>query len=256
MASLGQSLKTERELRGITLREIADSTRISLRFLQALEEDKLDILPGKFFVRAILRSYAKAIGLDENQILNKYQEMVQLDEYEFDKTSRQPYSSPRLLTRRNLLILFTGLLIIAAGLVAFFALFPSAEKKPEVKEKTQEKAQVSLPIQQEMPSAETEPLREQVKGLNAAISFLEETWIQVFADGSLVWEGIKKEGEKLEASGATELRLNVGNAGGLTFTINGKAAKPLGPRGTVRKDISITLDNQKEFLLEEEQKED
>ena len=74
MASIGQELKRERELRGIPLQEIADSTKINIRFLRALEEDQFDILPEKFFTRGIIRTYAKYLGLDEESVLNIYLE--------------------------------------------------------------------------------------------------------------------------------------------------------------------------------------
>ena len=74
MASLGQDLKRERELRGISLKEISSSTKISMRFLEALEEDRLDIIPGNFFIKAILKSYARFIGLEEDYVLNKFYE--------------------------------------------------------------------------------------------------------------------------------------------------------------------------------------
>ena len=74
MASLGQELKRERELRGISLQEIANTTKISMRFLQALEEDKLDILPGEFFIKSIISAYANTLGLEKDSVLNKYYE--------------------------------------------------------------------------------------------------------------------------------------------------------------------------------------
>ena len=49
MGSFGENLRRERELRGVSLREIADGTKITLRFLQALEEDRVDVLPGGLF---------------------------------------------------------------------------------------------------------------------------------------------------------------------------------------------------------------
>jgi cytoskeleton protein RodZ len=74
MASLGQALREEREARNISVEEIASSTKIVTRYLEALENDRLDQMPGGFFVRGIIRSYAKAIGLDPETILNRYKE--------------------------------------------------------------------------------------------------------------------------------------------------------------------------------------
>ena len=63
MASFGENLRRERELRGVDLRDIADATKISVRFLQALEQDRVDVLPGGIFPRAFVRQYAKELGL-------------------------------------------------------------------------------------------------------------------------------------------------------------------------------------------------
>ena len=80
MASLGQELKRERELRAISLKEISNLTKISVRYLQALEDDKLDLLPGTFFIKGVLRAYSKCIGVDENYFVNKYHEEVIMQE--------------------------------------------------------------------------------------------------------------------------------------------------------------------------------
>jgi hypothetical protein len=73
----------------------------------------------------------------------------------------------------------------------------------------------------------------------------------VSTDGRPVWDGIKKSGESFQVKAEKEVILDTGNAGGMSFTINGENAKPLGPRGAVRKDIAITLDNYRDFLLAE-----
>lgn len=72
MASLGQELKEEREARHISIEEIASATKIVRRYLEALEADHLEILPGEFFIKGIIRNYARAIGLDGEAVLAKY----------------------------------------------------------------------------------------------------------------------------------------------------------------------------------------
>jgi transcriptional regulator with XRE-family HTH domain len=250
MASLGQELKRERELRGISLQEIAASTHISLKFLQALEEDRLDILPGKFFIRAILRSYAKSIGLDENQVLNRYQEYQNSFDYQVEIEAPKKSGSQPMRRRRNLLLLFASIIVILAlGLVFILVLVPG--EKPEASFRSELKA---VPSPAPLPPVETPKPEEKIyEGLNLDISFLEDTWLQVSADGDVIWDGIKKEGESLQVRGTRELGLNLGNAGGLAFTINGQKGKPFGPRGAVRKNIKITLGNISEFLLPEEE---
>ena len=72
MASLGQELREEREARHISIEEIASATKIVARYLEALEADRLDFMPGDFFVKGIIRTYARAIGLDGEIVLAKY----------------------------------------------------------------------------------------------------------------------------------------------------------------------------------------
>lgn len=73
MESIGRYLKTEREARQISLEEIAQSTRIPLRHLASLEDDRHEKLPGDVFVRGFLKSYAKAIGITVEEVLRRYE---------------------------------------------------------------------------------------------------------------------------------------------------------------------------------------
>ena len=70
----GSYLKHERELRGIPLDEVALTTKISIRFLQALEDNRFDELPGEVFIRGFIRSYGKAIGSNADELLAAYHE--------------------------------------------------------------------------------------------------------------------------------------------------------------------------------------
>ena len=76
MASFGENLKREREMRGVTLEEISASTKISVRFLKALEGEDLAQLPGGIFTRSFVRAYAKYLGLDEDHIMAEYHLLV------------------------------------------------------------------------------------------------------------------------------------------------------------------------------------
>jgi cytoskeletal protein RodZ len=66
------NLQGRRVDRGLSLEKIAESTKISIRFLRAIEEEEFEKLPGGIFNRSYLRQYANAIGFDENKLLNFY----------------------------------------------------------------------------------------------------------------------------------------------------------------------------------------
>lgn len=73
MESLGEYLRKKRELREVTLEEIASITRICTRYLQALEDDDYECIPADVFVKGFLRAYAKCIGLAPDEIISLYE---------------------------------------------------------------------------------------------------------------------------------------------------------------------------------------
>jgi cytoskeletal protein RodZ len=73
MESLGSYLKRERELRQISVAEVAQTTRIPIRIITQLESDEMDALPADIFVRGYLRAYARAVSLEEGEVLARHQ---------------------------------------------------------------------------------------------------------------------------------------------------------------------------------------
>jgi cytoskeletal protein RodZ len=74
MSSFGETLKRERELRQISLREISEATKISLRYLDALEKDDFRHLPGGVFNKGFVKAYAQFIGIDPEAMAMAYLE--------------------------------------------------------------------------------------------------------------------------------------------------------------------------------------
>lgn len=251
MALIGTELKRERELRGITLKEIADATKINIRYLRDLEEDRLENLPGTFFLKGIIRSFAKYIGLDENTILNSYyeSELHREQEPEEEKEDQKTQNTLPIKVKR---ILFAILLFLAFMAVLTLIWIFVINQKPQ--EQQVEETQSAQPIQKSEPAPpqETQVIEEE-KELVLDLTFLNETWVQIFADGELVLEGLKLEGEKAQVIAKSELLINTGNAGGISFTLNNKSGISLGKSGDVRRDIRITLENMETFIKQEQE---
>lgn len=66
------NLPGRRKALGLSLEKIADSTKISIRFLRAIEDEEFEKLPGGIFSTSYLRQYAAAIGFDEGKLLTYY----------------------------------------------------------------------------------------------------------------------------------------------------------------------------------------
>jgi cytoskeletal protein RodZ len=70
--TIGEQLRLAREERGVGLREISDQTRISVRYLEAIESDDFKRLPGGIFNRSFIRAYARCVGFDEKRAVEDY----------------------------------------------------------------------------------------------------------------------------------------------------------------------------------------
>lgn len=84
MASFGTNLRQAREARQITLQEVAATTKISSRALQALEDERFELLPGGIFNKGFVRAYARCVGLDEEKTVAEYIEAAKLAVPEID----------------------------------------------------------------------------------------------------------------------------------------------------------------------------
>jgi len=258
MAFIGQELKRERDLRGISLKEIADSTKINIRFLRALEEDRLDMLPEQFFTRGIIRTYAKYLGLDEQSALNTYLEGLQTRETQEtsngdkkSKVNERPESLPKE-KKISLLFALMVLAILALIIVMYFVFRkdesppPDTSKMESTIQNTEEKPITTPPITQEEPEIEQEEL-------NIEITVQQETWLEIFADQEMLDSGIKVPGERLQFKALQEFLIHIGNAGGITYTINGEEGIKFGELGEVERDIQITLDNYQDFIAKKKE---
>ena len=97
MPPLGSELKAAREAKGMRLEEIAAATRINRRFLAALEEDDFVAFRSDFFARSVIRAYAKSVGLDEKEILARYEpraRRAQSRAPDEEAARRRPHAKP------------------------------------------------------------------------------------------------------------------------------------------------------------------
>ncbi|MBL8178755.1 MAG: helix-turn-helix domain-containing protein [Bryobacterales bacterium] len=76
MATVGETLKRERERQGLDLATIAQRTRIKLQYLQALERNDFDSLPGRFFARSFATQYAEHLGVNTDQLQAEIQKEI------------------------------------------------------------------------------------------------------------------------------------------------------------------------------------
>jgi cytoskeletal protein RodZ len=250
LASFGEELRREREIRGISLKEIADATKISKRFLEALERNDHRTLPAPVFTRGFVREYARYVGLNAEEMVNRYnfasanddriEKPPQVEKYAVtpprDISPKPPRKRgiPPVYSRvdRNLM----AALFIAAALaaMAWWAVHyrridqdASAEPIPVVT--TTAAATVPPPLPP-TPVVDDSTLR-------LAVEAVDEAWVVLDADGENVVKGTMARGQRrtFEAKEAFRFR-NIGNAAALKLMLNGAVVPPLGADGEVIRD--------------------
>ena len=234
LASFGEELKREREIRGISLKEIADATKISKRFLEAIERNDHKTLPAPVFTRGFIREYSRYLGLNCDEIVNRYNFAAAGDDRIEQSThlerlaQREPIPKkgippPYARIDRNVYIL---LLIVAALAAATFlairhkraiaeaARIESAVAAPRTKTAKLKPPEPAPPVQ--------EPMRMRIDVDHASVVVLD-------ADGKEVINDTLHRGDHrtVEAMDSFHFR-TVGNAAGIRVSLNDVALPPLG----------------------------
>jgi cytoskeletal protein RodZ len=240
MGSFGENLRRERELRGVTLAELANATKINPRYLRALEEDQFEILPSGVFGRGFVRSIARYLNLDEKHWAG-----------EFATAANQPpetlarYAPPRLKrpssrTRRSFVLL---LMIFGVGAYLVHDLrlqgAAGASTPASAAESTpapSERDATALPV---TPAAGAGNLRASSGDLNLQIDIIDDAWLQVNIDNQTEYEGLMKAGDTRTFRAARQIELVTGNASAVVLTLNSETLAPLGSPGE-RKTVVLT----------------
>ncbi len=120
--TLGQALKKEREMRGISLAEIAAETRIGTRYLVALENEDFSLFTGIFYIRYYIKNYLRACGADETAFFNTHYSYLQsvLDAKGAPPPAQYMSKVSYIKFRRRRTILIILLLLLAAMLFYWY----------------------------------------------------------------------------------------------------------------------------------------
>lgn len=143
MESIGQKLTTSRETLGLSIEQIARETNIAKSYLTALEQEDFDQFPGETYLIGFLRNYSEYLGLDPEEMVNLYRNMM---------IQEQPAPIEELLDKRSgaakpavILIAVAVVLALAAGF--YFYIYPNfiqnrpLKEKPAAAEQTEDEAE-------------------------------------------------------------------------------------------------------------------
>jgi cytoskeleton protein RodZ len=227
-ASFGTWLRRQREARGIVLREIADRTKISYRYLEAMEDDRFDLLPAPLFAKGFLREYARYVGLNPDEVVNHWISVQKPDEPEdlettlIGKVARRGRSAQK---GRGWAFYFffilAGLLLL--GLVALFAYYnEKRQEDPAVRQPPPIAAPPAAPapVQTQLPPSP--PPEEPSAPIELTLDFIRNCWVEAVIDGRPHTAEERVQGESLELEAQESIDLKLGDAGAVTVQVNGR----------------------------------
>lgn len=244
---VGLELRQARERRGLSLQQISNTTKISLRVLQAIEASDAARLPAPVFTRSFVRTYAAQVGLDPDDVSPRYlEQFVPPEPSEPAQPAREPAERPfgRLLKGR----FGTASVVILVGLAAFLLAVRNARQARSDAGPGSGAAVVSAAgTTQPAPVATSGRAPAPPATLHLTITPTGPCWVQASVGSDAVFAKLLGAGDRREVNAPSDVTLRVGDPGAFAFSINGMPAKVLGPRGqpvTVR----ITKDNYRTFL--------
>lgn len=252
-ASFGSWLRRQREMRDISLRDIAERTKISLRYLEAMEEDRFDILPAPIFAKGFLREYARYVGLSPDEVVNHYLAVHQPQELEEDgdetisRRRNKPVDPGRPPVRRSwtsgLVLALLGLILLAlVALAVFYADRRSANDTASSAEQAHVVPSIAPPsfAGTEIPPP---PPEEPKAPLEVTLDFTGDCWVEAVIDGGATrFSELRVQGESLQLEAEESIVLTLGNAGAVEVQVNGQPLEIGGRRGDVVTGLRIDLE--------------
>jgi len=227
MESLGKYLKKERETKKISLREISKSIKVREQFLKAVEEDRYDLLPSPTYVKGFLAAYAKSIGLDPNEVILRYENVLK------EETISYPEAPPekKIHWNKRYLWLIGGGIIIGVVVIYFLFYQPSPPSVKPVPQKTDLKE--TPPATSAAPVVKKPSVPEVKPTISLQLKAVERTWLTVQVDDQSVQDITLQPGEGISYRGMERIQMVVGNAGGLDIIFNEKQLERFGKSGEV-----------------------
>lgn len=247
-ASFGGWLRRQREMREITLRDIADRTKISMRYLEAMEEDRFDLLPAPIFAKGFLREYARYVGLSPDEVVNHYlavqqQKPAEDDGVKKDQTlASRPYRGKpvRSWTYGLFLALAVLGLIAVIWALAWYNNRRHAKPSPDAALPGMAAPAESLTAQPGSAPAAAAPEKPSAP-LEVSLDFTANCWVDVKVDGEQYLSEERVQGESLPIEAQRSVSIKLGDTGAAEIQVNGLAYPLNGKSGEVR-EVVIDLE--------------
>jgi cytoskeletal protein RodZ len=248
MGTFGDTLRQAREDLGVSLSDVERETHIHRRYLEALETENDGILPPAVYTRGFIRTYCQYLGLNPDTMIGLFGNREAIEPRAELRPIPAQLSTPRSISLRPVVVL--GIVVMAGLLLAYlwsqYNLFveslgqaeqfptsksiasPTAAQKPGVASPSPAVAASPSP-----PAVAASPITPPTpsRGLVVEARVTERTWMQVWVDERPVMAETVQPGNNRSFTAEQQVRMRVGNAGGVQVVVNGASQGPLGAQG-------------------------
>jgi cytoskeleton protein RodZ len=257
-SSFGEHLRREREMRGVSLEELSSATRISTRFLTAIESGQWEELPGGAFNRGYIRSASRYLGLDEDGMVAEYSletnvAPVIVPTVEKRRGGRRPAGKQHLAsaakrqsragtTRVRPWVRYAALAIVAIVVIAggWFAGPKIVHRLRARRANTERAVATDSGVPMDVPAPVTAPPAAAVApaALALTVEAISPSRVVVRADGKQVFQGYMRAKEQESFHAQQEFTISTNDARAVRLELNGQPVAPMGLSG---EPGSITL---------------
>lgn len=226
MFEIGSTLREARVRRNLTLQQVEEDTKIRVKYVQAMENEDFDIMPGPTYVKGFLRTYATYLGLDPDVIIGEYRSR----EGRTSRIQEEPFGGvstlgrPRSHRGRNTIVFVAVICLLVLGVI-----WVLGRSQGEQAELPASPGAVGLGSSSPSPSPSPTPSipAADVRDIVKIAASDGESWIQVRRDGPdgiTLFTGTLKQGELRKFKGK-HLWMSLGNPAALRLTAGGKKVK-------------------------------
>jgi cytoskeleton protein RodZ len=250
----GEHLRREREMRGVSLDEISAATRISTRFLEAIEKDQWDQLPGGVFNRGFIRSIARFLGLDEDSLVAEYA-LGTTSDAQLRAARERPVEMPRNWRPAAAAVVVIAL-IGGGGIVGYHRYGAGIGARLHARYLSARAGTPNAPLATPpaapdagtpagsaaaaaaLPAADQEP----AAGLSLKMQAGKAADVKVIADGKVVFDGAVQVDDVKQFEARDTIGITSSESSALLLELNGQTMPPIGMPGQPG-SVTLTRDN-------------
>jgi cytoskeletal protein RodZ len=267
--SIGQKIKEARESLGLTIDDIKVKTKIRSRYLNALEEDNYDVIPGEAYVKVFIKSYARYVGLDGDELANEYQEIIDQEKKSEEEILNEKQQKKSSLFQNKLFKIVIIIVFIVLIIFTIYNLFINDKtEESKIEELKKDTREISTSINKESNQNVLAELNinndntttttnnnnnnnelnenkiydktRNKEGKIIEVLSGERTWIKIIIDGKEIFQGFMNSGDVKELNVSKEVVFKIGNASAIKVKIDDNILGPWGISGEViNKEIKL-----------------